>query len=167
MIRLPGNKTLEVQRLEKSRELIQNQPGCKSDPEIREIAEFLDIDPEKAEELVKISQDVISLDDPVSKNDNSLTIKDYVEDHSYESPLDLAANSILRDELEAALDNLEERQAEILRFRYGLGDSPSLTLKEIGERYDLSRERVRQIEKRALRQLSNNSEEGKLLSYIA
>ncbi|MCL2070351.1 MAG: RNA polymerase sigma factor RpoD/SigA [Treponema sp.] len=167
MIRLPGNKTTDLQRIEKIREAVQNQPGWKSEPEIRKIAAFLDMDPEKAADLMKISQYLVSLDDPVSKKENSLAIKDYIEDPFSESPVDLAANSILRDELEAALDGLEERSAEILRFRYGLGDAPSLTLKEIGEHYDLSRERVRQIEKRALRQLSNSSQEGRLLSYIA
>ena len=167
MIRLPSNKTNELNKIEKTKEAVQNQPGWRNDPEIREIAEFLEINPQKAKDLMHISQEVVSLDDPTTNNGNLLTLKDYVEDVSSKSPVEHAVNSILKSELETAIDCLEEREADIIRCRYGLGNAGFLTLKEIGARYDLSRERVRQIEKRALRQLKNISQNKKLKSYIA
>ena len=167
MIRLPSNKTNSITRIEKTRQVIQNEPGCRTGIELREVAAFLDMAPEEAEELINISQEVISLDDPVSKYEDSLTIKDYVEDEYHKSPVEHAMNSMLRDEVEEALNNLEERAAEVIRSRYGIGDAGALTLKEVGDRYNLSRERVRQIEKRALGCLEQSSHRRKLESFIA
>ena len=167
MIRLPNNKSSELARLEKTRQVIQNEPGAKEDVEIRRIATFLDISPEKAADLMMFSQDVLSLDEPVSSSDFSMTIKDFIEDDFFNSPFEQAASSILKSELETALNGLEKRSAEVLRSRFGFGEAGPLTLKEVGIRYDLSRERVRQIEKRALAQLQRSPNSHKLESYIA
>jgi len=114
-----------------------------------------------------ISQDVLSLDDPTSKFDYTLSVKDYVVDDHAKSPVEYAMNSALRDDLEEVLNGLGKRAAEVIRCRFGLGRSNPMTLKEIGARYKLSRERVRQIEKRALLQLQGSAARGKLDVYIA
>jgi len=167
MIRLPSNKTTELTKIEKTRQTIQNEPGWKPDNEIQKIATFLDMSPEKAEELIQINQEVVSLEEPVSYQGYPLTIKDFVEDEYGNSPVEFASNSILKSELETILNGLEERAAEVIRCRFGLGDSGPLTLKEVGLRYNLSRERVRQTEKRALSQMLNSFHCSKLESYIA
>jgi len=167
MIRLPSNKANSITRIKRTRQVIQNEPGRGTGVELREVAAFLDMAPEKAEDLISISQDVISLDDPVSSFEDSLTIKDYIEDEYHKSPVENAMNSILKDEVEMALNGLEKRAAEVLRSRFGLGETGALTLKEVGDRYNLSRERVRQIEKRALGHLEQSSHRKKLESYIA
>jgi len=142
MIRLPSNKTRELARAEKSQQQNLN-------------------------DYTYINNDVLSLDEPISHNHSSLTIKDFIQDEFEDSPLEHAANSILKDELEAVLGGLEERAAEVLRCRYGLGGIAPMTLREVGDRYHLSRERVRQIENRAISQLESSSKEHKLDTYIA
>ncbi|MCL2232971.1 MAG: RNA polymerase sigma factor RpoD/SigA [Treponema sp.] len=141
MIRLPSHKSRELARAERSLELNDKDMGyCGSD--------------------------VLSLDEPISF-DTSATIKDFIQDELENSPIEHAANSILKEELEAILNTLEERSAEVLRCRYGLGGMAPMTLSEVGDRYQLSRERIRQIENRAILQLETSSREHKLDSYIA
>ena len=167
MIRLPCNKSSDLTKIEKTRETFQNESGWKQESQTQKIAMFLDMSTEKTTQLLRMNQEVLSLDEPVSYEGYPLTIKDFIEDEYRNSPVEVAANSILKEELEAGLDNLEERAAEVIRCRYGLGDSGPLTLKEVSLRYNLSRERVRQIEKRALGQLLHSVNSNKLESYIA
>ena len=167
MIRLPGNKTNELMQIDKTRQVIYNESSSSQDAEIKKIAKFLEMPLKKAEDLLSISQEVLSLDDPAMKHENSMSFKDMIEDECYTTPVENAVNSVLRDDLEDIISGLEDRAAEVIRSRYGLGNSSPLTLKEIGARYNLSRERVRQIEKRALVQLQKSSERRKLENYIA
>ena len=167
MIRLPSNKTNELIKIEKTRQAICSESSMQNDTELQEIAAFLNISQEKADNLMVISQDVLSLDDHASRADNTLAIKDYVEDDSAKSPVEYAINSALKDDLEKALSGLGNRAAEVIRCRFGLGNTSPMTLKEIGARYKLSRERVRQIEKRALLQLQNPQSCSNLEIYIA
>jgi len=122
---------------------------------------------EMKKELHHIANDVLSLDDPISQSGDSLTLKDFVQDEFENSLEERAANSILQDELEAILSGLEERTAAILRCRFGLGGMGPMTLQEVGERYHLTRERVRQIENRALTQIEATSRDHNLDSFIA
>jgi len=142
MIRLPGNKSRELVRAEKNPLLKQ-----------------------KNAQIIK--RDVLSLDSPISRRDQSLTLKDFVPDECEHSPEDFAANSILEDEVEKILHCLDKRSADVIRCRFGLGDKSPMTLKEVGDRYQLSRERVRQIENRAIALLKSTSSEHRLDSYIA
>ena len=167
MIRLPTNKTNELIKIEKTRQVIHNEASRKRTAEIHEIASFLDMPHKKADELMVIGQDVLSLDDPSSKFDNSLSIKDHVGDDNNKSPVEYAMNSVLKEDLEKALGGLGKRAADVIRCRFGLGNSHPMTLKEIGDRYKLSRERVRQIEKRAMLQLQSPITRNKLDNYIA
>ena len=164
MIRLPHNKTSAISRMEKTRELIRTNSGRKSGAETGEIAMYLDMSPEKAQKLMQISQDVLSLEEPVRGTEDSLTIKDYIEDKHSHSPAEHAMNSCLKDDLEEALDRLDRRDAEVLRCRFGLGNSHTMTLQEVGERLNISKERIRQIETRALHKLRSNA--GKLREQI-
>ena len=167
MIRLPSNKTNELMKIEKTRQVIGNELSAKNDTETNEIASFLDMPREKVEDLKTISQEVLSLDDPVSRTGDSLPIKEYVEDTMTKSPVEYAMDSALKDDLDKVLDGLGKRAAEVIRCRFGLGNTCPMTLKEIGNRYKLSRERVRQIEKRALIQLQSSGVRSKLEIYTA
>jgi len=167
MIRLPCNKANELIKLDKARQAIQNKPGTQSELDIREIADYLEMPQERAEGLMRISQDVVYLDDKVSNYDDSLSTKDIIEDEYSSTPVDYAINSALRDELEQIINGLERRAADVIRSHYGLEGSCPQTLKEIGEAYNLSKERVRQIEKRAMGQLQHSSNRNRLKSYIS
>jgi len=167
MIRLPCNKANELIKLDKARQAIQNRPGLQNELDIREIADYLEIPQERAEGLMRISQDVIYLDDKVSNYDDSLATKDIIEDEYSRTPVDYAINSALRDELEELINGLEGRAADVIRSHYGLEGACPQTLKEIGEVYNLSKERVRQIEKRAMGQLQHSSNRNRLKSYIS
>ena len=112
------------------------------------------------------THDVLSLDEPISPHGSSPSRKDLVQDEIENSPMEHAANNILKEELETVLSGLEERAAEVLRCRFGLGGIAPMTLREVGARYDLTRERVRQIENRAILQLEASSREHNLDSYI-
>jgi len=167
MIRLPVNKTKELIKLKKSNMEYHNDAGSKHDDENRHSPMILDIAQKKAANLLHISQDVLSLEETSQSHLNSQSVKDYIEDDYYSSPVEQATNSILKEELETALEGLEERAADVIRCRYGLGNTVPMTLKEIGARYNLSRERVRQIEKRALLILQHSPDCSNLVNYIA
>ena len=167
LIRLPNNKTTDLSKIEMTRQVLQNEPGWQPGDETRNIARYLDITEERAQELINFSQDVVSLDDSISRGGYSLSLKDFVVDEYNHSPVEYATNSLLQDELETALGGLDTRAAEVIRCRFGLEETGSHTLKEVGNRYDLSRERVRQIEKRALLQLQHSAHSHRLESYIA
>ena len=116
---------------------------------------------------MQISQDVASLDDPAIKFENTLTIKEMIEDERLVTPIDDVLNSSLKEDLESVLSGLEDKDADVIRCRFGLGNKGPMTLKEIGAHYNLSRERVRQIEKRAMLQLQQSQHRNRLKSYIA
>ena len=168
MIRLPSNKTKQLIKIEKSREVIQNENGSRKNPELTEIADYLNIAQDKAADLINISQDVISLDEPIVSSEKTLTIIDLIEDmEQNKSPVEDTIYAFLKEDVEKALNSLGEKDADIVRNRFGLGNNGNMTLKEIGDQLDMSRERVRQIEKRALMQLRQSSHYEKLEGYIA
>ena len=168
IIRLPSNKANELTLIDKTRQVIQSMPGLSADGEIREIAAFLEMPQKKAADLIQISHDAISLEDPALKDKNSLTVKDLIMDDTSNAPEEYAINSSLRDDLEDIINScLEKRSADIIRYRFGLGNTIPLTLKEIGVRFNLSRERVRQIETLALKRLQKSSRREQLETYTA
>ncbi|MCL2008161.1 MAG: RNA polymerase sigma factor RpoD/SigA [Treponema sp.] len=167
IIRLPGNKLVELNRIDRTRQIISGRVGINSSDEIREISEFLDFSQKKTNELMKIRRDVLSMDEPVIPSENAAVIRDFIEDESGKGPVELAINSVLRDELREEVAKLDERDAELIRCRYGLEGKYPMSLKEIGASHNLSRERVRQIEKRALKQLRQSAKSELLRSFIA
>jgi RNA polymerase primary sigma factor len=168
MIRLPSNKANELILIDKTREYIQAESGWNFEKENQEIAAFLEMAPEKTADLIQISQDTISLDDPAVRNNDSMTVKDLITDENSKAPDEFAINSTLKDELEELVNNcLEKRSADIIRCRYGLNNGVPQTLKEIGNQFNLSRERVRQIETLALKRLRKSPQRKQLETYTA
>jgi RNA polymerase primary sigma factor len=166
MIRLPCNKANELIRIDRARQTIQTRSSLPNE-DIQEVAAYLEMPLEKAEGLMRISQDVVYLDDKVSTYNDSLLTKDVIEDEYSSTPVDFAINSVLKDELEDIINGLEDRAADVIRSHYGLEGACPQTLKEIGETYNLSKERVRQIEKRAMGQLQHALNRNRLKSYIS
>lgn len=165
MIRLPLNRANELVQIEKARKIVQGGRG--DDAEITEIARLLNMESAHVADLVNISRELVSLESPVYAEKDSSTIGDFVEDGAYKTPDDLAVESALRADVEAALQTLTEKEAEIIRFRFGLGGAAPMSLKEIGDRFNLTKERIRQIEKKALKRLQHPSRSRFLESYVA
>jgi RNA polymerase primary sigma factor len=127
-----------------------------SQPTIEEIAQAAGVDQEKVRIAMESSQDPVSLDAYVSA-DQGARVGDFLEDRSAERPWQAAQTRLLRDQIETVLGSLDSKEQQILRLRFGLDDGQAATLKEIGERFGISRERVRQIETKAIQKLQHPS----------
>ncbi|MDR1802137.1 MAG: RNA polymerase sigma factor RpoD/SigA [Treponema sp.] len=168
MIRLPVSKKGELAQIGKAKEAVPAETPVAEDDEIERIPMLLKAPVEKAGILSQLKSDVLSLDDPVqAKYDNSLTRKDIIADECNKSPIEAMENDELKRELDEIIDSLGKRSAEIIRCRYGLGTSGYKTLQELGERFNLSRERVRQLELRALGKIQQSPKFAMLKAYIA
>lgn len=165
MIRLPLNRANELVQIEKAKKVVQG--GITSDAEINEIGRLLDMDPSHVADLINISRDLVSLESPVYTEKDSSTLGDFVEDGTYQAPDDTAIESALRDDIDLVLKSLSDKEAEIIRFRFGLSGYSPMSLKEIGDRYNLTKERIRQIEKKALKRLQHPTRKQYLESYVA
>ncbi|MDR2484069.1 MAG: RNA polymerase sigma factor RpoD/SigA [Treponema sp.] len=165
MIRLPLNRANELVQIEKARKLVQDGHGAEA--ELNEIARLLDMDATHVEDLVNISRDLISLENPVYADKDSSLLGDFIEDESYIPPDEQAVTSALQQDIEAVLSTLNPKEADIIRYRFGLGDNVPMSLKEIGDRFNLTKERIRQIEKKALKRLQHPSRQRILESYVA
>jgi RNA polymerase primary sigma factor len=163
MIRLPLNRAADLVKIEKASKLIGKQ--LSQTEEIDEIAGLLKMEKKHVAELLDISRDIISLDNYVSEHQNTLLI-DVIEDTRYTAPDMDAENNIMKIDIESILDTLEKDEADIIRCHYGLGRQ-AMSLKEIGIRYNLSKERIRQIEEKALSRLKNPIRARKLQAYVA
>lgn len=165
MIRLPLNRANELVQIEKARKLV---PGGKGEEaEIAEIARMLNMDAGLVVELTSISRDLVSLDSPVYSDRDSSSLGDFLEDNAYSAPEDAALEGALKEDVAAALSTLSEKEAQILRYRFGLGGEAPMSLKEIGDRFSLTKERIRQIEKKAIERLQQPSRRQLLESYVA
>ncbi|MDR0669863.1 MAG: RNA polymerase sigma factor RpoD/SigA [Treponema sp.] len=166
MIRLPLNRANELVQIQKARKLTRESQSTET--EIREVAQLLNMDEDHVAELLNISREHISLDNPVqSGNRDSTALEDFIEDDQHEAPEDYAMNRALKEDIENVLDTLDRKEADIIRFRYGLGNCRPLSLKEIGSRFNLTKERIRQIEKKAIKRLQHPTRQRVLYSYIA
>ena len=163
MIRLPHNRAAKLVQIEKARKMIQVQSV---DEEIKEIAGLVNMEKEDIMELIDISREMLSLEYPVSGDWDTL-LGDFVEDRQHATPYQNAEQSILESDIKDVLDTLEKNEAEILRCRYGLDCYPVMTLNEIGDRLQLSKERIRQIEEKAINRLKNPLRHNKLKMYVA
>jgi RNA polymerase primary sigma factor len=164
MIRLPLNRANELVQIEKMRKDVQAEGGSRSETE--EIARRLDADPDHVAELVSISRDLISLDTPVYSEKDSSLLGDFVEDHSHQAPEELTVQNSLRADINGVLDTLSRKESEIIQYRFGLNGNRPMSLKEIGSRYRLTKERIRQIEKKALKRLQHPARSGHLRAYL-
>lgn len=165
MIRLPLNRANELVQIEKARKELQVGKG--EEPEIGEIASAVNMEPEHVADLINISRDLVSLETPVYADKDSSQLGDFIEDNGYSHPEDEAVETSLREDINSILQTLSEKEAEIIQYRFGLNGKSPLSLKEIGDRYNLTKERIRQIEKKALKRLQHPSRSQFLESYIA
>ena len=151
------NKTLRM-----TRTLLQ-ELGREPTPE--EVAERLNVSVSRVREVLKISRDPVSLDTPIGEEDDS-HLGDFIEDDSALSPADSAAFSMLRAELSTALESLTERERQVVKLRFGLEDGRARTLEEVGKEFNVTRERIRQIEAKALRKLRHPSRSKRLKDFL-
>ncbi len=165
MIRLPLNRENELVLIEKARKLVQT--GKTEDSEIREIARMLNMEEDHVAELVNISRDLVSLEAPVYSEKDSSSLGDFVEDAGYKHPEEVVIHDSLKEDINKILATLSEKEAEIIQYRFGLNGRNPLSLKEIGERYHLTKERIRQIEKKALKRMQHPSRSEILEPYLA
>lgn len=165
-IRLPLNRANELVQIEKARKTLT---GNKSEEEeIAEVAGMLNMDSAHVREIIRISRDMVSLDLALRPADaDSATIGEFLEDDQYENPEQSAINMTMREDIDSVLDSLSEKEAEVLRYRYGLNGSSSMSLKEVGDVFNLTKERIRQIEKKALRRLQHPQRMSRLEAYVA
>lgn len=136
------------------------------EPSEEEIAKKMGITVEKVREVIKISQDPVSLETPIGEEDDS-HLGDFVPDAHAMTPEEYATNEILKEEIKAVLETLQEREQEVLELRFGLIDGTSHTLEEVGKKFNVTRERIRQIEAKALRKLRHPSRAKKLKDFLS
>ncbi|MET3574744.1 RNA polymerase sigma factor RpoD [Bhargavaea ullalensis] len=151
------NKLIRVQR-----QLLQDL-GREPSPE--EIGEEMDLPAEKVREILKIAQEPVSLETPIGEEDDS-HLGDFIEDSDAQSPSDHAAYELLKEQLEDVLDTLTDREENVLRLRFGLDDGRTRTLEEVGKVFGVTRERIRQIEAKALRKLRHPSRSKRLKDFL-
>ena len=162
-IRIPVHMVETINKLVRvSRRLLQE---LGREPNDEEIAEEMGITPEKVREITKVSQDPVSLETPIGEEEDS-HLGDFVEDKEATAPSDAAALTMLRTEVEDILDTLTPRERRVLQLRFGLIDGHQRTLEEVGKRFGVTRERIRQIEAKALRKLRHPSRSKKLKDYL-
>jgi RNA polymerase primary sigma factor len=145
-----------------SRALVQ-QMG--REPTLEEIAEKMGMSLDKVQKISKITKKPISLETPIGEEEDS-RLEDFIEDKEAISPQDAAISSNMTRQIQRVLSTLNEREERILRMRFGIGEKHDYTLEEVGQDFDLTRERIRQIEEKALRKLKHSSRVGKLRSFM-
>lgn len=165
MIRLPLNRANELVQIEKARKYVS--AGLSEDGEIAEIARMLDMDAAHVADLVNVSRDLVSLETPVFDERDSSVLGDFVENGNYTSPDDYVIEQGLKEDINSVLDTLTEKESEVVQYRFGLNGRRAMSLKEIGDRFHLTKERIRQIEKAALKRLSVPGRAEVLEGYVA
>jgi RNA polymerase primary sigma factor len=165
MIRLPLNRANELVQIEKAHKLIHQGQGERK--EIEEIAKMLNMDQTLVTDLVNISRDLVSLESPVYVEKDSSVVGDFIEDQGHQGPEAYALEQGLKEDIDLVLSSLTEKEAEIIRSRFGLNGKHPESLKEIGDRFNLTKERIRQIEKKALKRLQSPNRMERLVSYVA
>jgi len=162
-IRIPVHMVETINKLIRvSRQLLQDL-GREPSPE--EIAKEMDLTVEKVREIMKIAQEPVSLETPIGEEDDS-HLGDFIEDQDALAPSDAAAYELLKEQLEDVLDTLTEREENVLRLRFGLDDGRTRTLEEVGKVFGVTRERIRQIEAKALRKLRHPSRSKRLKDFL-
>ncbi len=162
-IRIPVHMVETINKLIRvSRQLLQEY-GREPSPD--EIAAEMDISEEKVREILKIAQEPVSLETPIGEEEDS-HLGDFIPDEEVPAPAEAAAFSMLKEQLVEVLDTLTEREQKVLKLRFGLEDGRARTLEEVGKQFDVTRERIRQIEAKALRKLRHPSRSKKLKDYL-
>lgn len=162
-IRIPVHMVETINKLVRvSRQLLQ---AYGREPTAEEIAKEMDMPVDKVREIQKIAQEPVSLETPIGEEDDS-HLGDFIEDHDVTAPQDAAAYEMLKEQLEGVLDTLTDREENVLRLRFGLDDGRTRTLEEVGRVFGVTRERIRQIEAKALRKLRHPSRSKRLRDFL-
>ena len=162
-IRIPVHMVETINKLIRTSRHLLQQLGREPTPE--EIAEEMEIPVEKVMEIQKIAQDPVSLETPIGEEDDS-HLGDFIQDEDSPAPQDSVAYTLLREQLEEVMNTLTPREAKVLKLRFGLEDGKARTLEEVGREFEVTRERIRQIEAKALRKLRHPSRSKKLRDYM-
>lgn len=164
MIRIPVHMVETVNKVNRAKHELVQQLG--RDPTTKEIADRVGYSPEKVEEIQKLSQEPVSLETPVGEEDDSHLV-DFIQDETTMAPAESASFNMLREQLNEVLMTLTPREAKVLRLRFGLEDGRAHTLEEVGAEFDVTRERIRQIESKALRKLRHPSRSKLLKDFLS
>ena len=162
-IRIPVHMVETINKLVRAQRQLVQELG--RDPLPEEVAELMNMDVEKVREVQKIAQEPVSLETPIGEEEDS-HLGDFIPDEEILSPSDAATNTMLREQLISVLDTLTDRERKVLALRFGLYDGRTRTLEEVGQAFDVTRERIRQIEAKALRKLKHPSRSKKLRDFL-
>ena len=166
MIRLPSNKTNDIIKIEKARKSLKAK--LTEEEELEQVALMLNMTPVHVQEMMMISKDVFSLDSKVGGDENdSNSLGEMLEDTTSVSPEENAIQNDMKEQIDNVLSTLTVKEAEILRYRFGLNGKKAMSLKEVGEVFNLTKERIRQIEKKAIKRLQHPTRCKKLEAFIA
>ena len=164
MIRLPLNRAIELVQIENAKKSIEQYKEGEAD--IDEIVDYLGIDKKRVTDLINASKDIISLETPLSSEKNANTISDLSIDSKGEKPELVIINRKLEESIEEVLSTLSEKESNVIKYRFGLEGERPYSLKEIGDKYNLTKERIRQIEKKAISRLRHPTRRRRLESYV-
>lgn len=163
-IRIPVHMTETIQKLMKITQAMVHEKG--REPTLEELSRKMRLSPKKIKEIINVSREPVSMDLPSGqKGENPLG--HFIQDKDIPSPPDTVIHSSLKEQIRAALNDLSERETRILQMRFGLGDGDDYTLEEVGQEFNVTRERIRQIESKALKKMKNNRSGQKLKSYTS
>lgn len=166
-IRIPVHMVETINKLLRTQRRMTQE--LNREPTIEELAKELEMEPEKVEYVIKIKQDITSLDAGVGRDgeDEDSVLGDFIEDEDGQKPEDSATNQLLKEQVQAVLSTLSEREQKIVKMRFGLDNGKSHTLEEVGQEFAVTRERIRQIEAKALAKLRKHKDAKKLHDYLS
>lgn len=162
-IRIPVHMVETINKVKKVQSQLLHQNG--HEPSAEEVAEELEMPVDKVREIMRVAQEPVSLETPIGEEEDS-HLGDFIPDNDAPAPADAASHTLLREQLSDVLSTLTPREAKVLRLRFGLEDGRSRTLEEVGKEFNVTRERIRQIEAKALRKLRHPSRSRKLKDYL-
>ncbi|PIR61485.1 MAG: RNA polymerase sigma factor RpoD [Candidatus Pacebacteria bacterium CG_4_10_14_0_8_um_filter_43_12] len=163
-IRIPVHMVETINKLMRTSRRLMQELGREPAPE--EIGKEMELDPDKVREILKISQNTTSLESPVGTGDDESVLGDFIADEKQVSPYDATSQQMLRENIDEVLSALSDREAKVLRMRFGLSGNKMMTLEEVGRKFGVTRERIRQIEAKALRKLKHPSRRKKLQDFL-
>lgn len=163
-IRVPVHMVETINKLMRTSRRLMQELGREPTPE--EIGEVMEMNPDKVREVLRVAQNTTSLESPVGDSDDDSTLGDFIEDDKQKSPYEVTTEQMLKENVEEVLSALSDRESRVLKMRFGLNDNKMMTLEEVGRKFGVTRERIRQIEAKALRKLKHPSRRKKLQDFL-